>query len=262
MTPLRMLWYYLWVAPHILQGIILFAMARRKLHRQFPMFFLYTAFETLQFAVLFWKGYSDPHFGDGYTRLYSLGLAVSAAIRLGVIHEVFSQVFRNYPVLSATGRVLFRGSVVLLFALGVALAASTPVNGAASFNFPTHILDRTLSILQCGLLISLFFFSKYFSLSWRSPVFGIALGVGIFASVELATSAVLAQVGYSAHIGLDPAKMGMYLDLIKMGTYHCCVMVWMFYLLVPEHRPSLTLRAFPKHDLEIWNRELQRLLQQ
>ena len=262
MNSLRMLWYYLWVAPHVLQGIILFAMVRRRLHRQYPMFFLYTAFEILQFAVLFAKAYYDPHFGEGYARLYSVGLAVSTAIRLGVIHEVFSEVFRNYPVLNATGRVLFRGSVVLLLVLGVSLAASTPVKGAASFNFPTHVLDRTLSILQCGLLISLFFFSKYFSLSWRSPVFGIALGVGIFASVELASSAVLSQVGYSAHVWLDPAKIGTYLDLVKMGTYHCCVMIWMFYLLVPESRPRLSLRKFPDHNLEIWNQELQRLLQQ
>jgi len=253
MTSLRMLWYYLWVAPHVLQGIILLAMVRRRLYRQYPMFFLYTAFEILQFAVLFAKAYSDPHFGEGYAWLYSVGLAASTAIRLGVIHEVFSQVFRNYPVLNATSRILFRGSVVLLLVLGVALAASTPVNGAVSFNFPTHILDRTLSILQCGLLISLFFFSKHFSLSWRSPVFGIALGVGIFASVELASSAVLSQVGYSAHV---------WLDLVKMGTYHCCVMIWMFYLLVPESRPRLSLRKFPDHNLEIWNQELQRLLQQ
>jgi hypothetical protein len=253
MTPLRLLWYYLWVAPHVLQGVVLFAMVRRRLHRQFPMFFLYTAFEILQFGILFAIALSRLHFGEGYSRLYSVGLALSTAIRLGVIHEMFSRVFQGYPILSTTGKALFRWTTVVLLVVAVALAVSTPVNSRVSFNFPVHILDRTLSILQCGLLISLFFVSKYFSLSWRSPVFGIALGLGVFASVELATSAVLSQVGYSAHV---------WLDLVKMGTYHCCVMTWVFYLVAPKERPSPSLRKYPDHDLEIWNRELQRLLQQ
>ncbi len=48
------------------QGIILFAMVRRRLHRQFPMFFLYTVFEILQFGVLFAISRSHLHFGGGY----------------------------------------------------------------------------------------------------------------------------------------------------------------------------------------------------
>jgi hypothetical protein len=251
MTPLRLLWYYLWVAPHVLQVVVLFVMVRRRLHRQFPIFFLYTAFEILQFSVLFAKGF-NLNFGEEYARLYSVGLVLSTAIRLGVIYEVFDHVFRSYPILTATGRTLFRGTTLVLLVAAVALAISAPVNSAVSYNFPIHLLDRTLSILQCGLLISLFFFCKYFSLSWRSPVFGIALGVGVFASVELASSAVLSQVGYSAH---------GWLDLVKMGTYHCCVVTWIFYLLAPERRPNPVLRTFPDHDLEIWNQELQRLLQ-
>jgi hypothetical protein len=253
MNALRLLWYCLWVAPHIVQGMIVFVMVRRRLQRQFPMFFLYTVFEILQFGVLFTFARSQPQFGEHYARLYSVGLGLSMVIRLGVIHEVFNHVFRDYQILNATGRALFRGTTVALLVVAVGLAASTPVNNAVSFNFPIHILDRTLSILQCGLLISLFIVSRYFSLSWRSPVFGIALGLGIFASVELASSAILSQIGYSAHV---------WLDLVKMGTYLCCVTMWMFYLLAPERRSQPVSRTLPAHDLEIWNRELQRLLQQ
>ena len=148
---------------------------------------------------------------------------------------------------------MLRGTTIVILAMSVALAAFIPVSSGASFNFPIHILDRTLSILQCGLLIALFFFSRYFSLSWRSPVFGIALGLGIFASVELAASAVLSQVGYSAHV---------WLDLVKMGTYHCCVVIWIFYLTVADSETSRVSKTLPEHNLDTWNREIERLLQQ
>jgi hypothetical protein len=113
-------------------------------------------------------------------------------------------------------------------------------------------LDRTVSVLQCGLLISLFLFSRYFALSWRSQAFGIALGLGIFASVELAVSAV------ALHLGTFSNRTVI---LITMATYHCCVLIWMFYLLLPERTAYFTRRELPKQDLEVWNQELQRLLQ-
>ena len=53
MTAHRLLFLYLWIAPHVLQVALAVMMVRRKLAREFPAFFLYTVFEVLQFAVLF-----------------------------------------------------------------------------------------------------------------------------------------------------------------------------------------------------------------
>jgi hypothetical protein len=253
MTPLRLLWYCLWVAPHVLQGIVLFAMVRRRLHRSFPMFFLYTAFEILQFGVLFAISRSDLHFGGGYVRVYSVGLALSTAIRFGVIHELFSHFFRRYPALDGAGRLLFHGATIALLLVAVGLAVSAPGRGANFLLDATYALDRTVSVLQCGLLISLFLFSRYFVLSWRSDAFGIALGLGIFASVELATSAIWLHLGAFG----NPA-----INLLTMATYNCCVLIWVFYLMAPVREPRYASKTLPEYDLEIWNQELRRLLQQ
>jgi hypothetical protein len=113
-------------------------------------------------------------------------------------------------------------------------------------------LDRTASVLQSGLLISLFLFSHYFGLSWRSPAFGIALGLGIFASVALATSTIWLHLGVFGNRAVN---------LFTMATYHCCVLIWMFYLMVPERQPQHPASKLPEYDLKTWNRELQRLLQ-
>ena len=252
MTPLRLLWYCLWVGPHVLQGIILFVMVRRRLHRQFPMFFLYTVFETVQFAVLFGISRLPLHFGGGYVRVYSVGLALSTAIRFAVIHELFRHFFRRYPALDGPGRLVLRGTIIVLLLVAIGLAVSASGNGRDMLLTATYALDRTVSVLQCGLLISLFLFSRYFVLSWRSNAFGIALGLGIFASVELAASAI------RLHLGVFGDSR---VNFFTMATYSCCVLIWMFYLMAPARAPGHTSKTLPEYDLEIWNHELQRLLQ-
>jgi hypothetical protein len=256
----RMLWYYLWVAPHVLQGIILFAMVRRGLLRQFPMFFLYTGFEILQSALLLVVCHFVSYFGTVYFQVYCVGLALSTAIRFGVIYELFAHFYHRYPALSGAGRLLFRGATLVLLVIAVGLAVSAPGNvvdhalkdaAYASLKATTFAADRAVSVLQCGLLISLFLFSRYFVLSWRSPAFGIALGLGTFAIAELATTAIRLYV---------PASDESF-DLAAMGIYHLCVLVWILYLVRVEREPRFTVKTLPKYDLEIWNRELERLLQ-
>jgi len=116
-----------------------------------------------------------------------------------------------------------------------------------------HVLERTASILQCGLLVGVFILSTYLRLSWRSYVFGIALGLGIFSSIELVTSAIRAETG---HAYTKP------LDYLTMATFHACVLIWAFYLWAPERSSQYSLKVLPEADLENWNQELQRLLNQ
>ncbi|HXM20488.1 MAG TPA: hypothetical protein VN948_04380 [Terriglobales bacterium] len=249
---LDILWYYLWVAPHVLLGIILFVMVRRRLHRSFPMFFLYTASEILQFGVLFAISRSHVQFGEGYVRLFSGGLAVSSALRFGVIYEVFGQIFADYPALTETGKMLFRGVTIFLLLAGVGVAVFMPGKNVNLLMLATNTLDRTVSLLQCGLLLSVFIFSRYFALSLRSHAFGIALGLGTYASVQMATSAVLLYVGSTSN---------RLPNFLTMGAYHCCVLIWMFYLVRPEWAKPHASNPPPEHNLDIWNQELQRLLQ-
>ncbi len=251
MPTLQNIWYYLWVVPHLLQGIILFAMVRRGLHRQFPMFSLYISFEIWQFGVLWTASLSRLHFDGGYFHLYSVGLVLSAAIRFAVIHELFGQLLARYPTLSGPGRLLLRGTTVALLLVAVGVAVSAPGNRTDFLMNVTYALDRIASILQSGLLISLFVFSRYFVLSWRNQVFGIALGLGVLSSIELAMSAMR----------LYGVVSGTVFDFVIMGTYHCCVLIWIFYHVVPERQTRHTLNPLPEHNLDIWNQELQRLLQ-
>jgi hypothetical protein len=215
------------------------------------MFLLYAVFEILQFAFLFGIALSPIRF-QGYTNAYSIGLGLSAAIRFAVIYELYRHFLRRYPTLDGPGRYLFCGSIGILLLIATVVGISAPATSTDPLFNATYAMDRAVSVLQCGLLISLFAFSRYFSLSWRSHAFGIALGFGIFASVELATSSVWLRLGAFGNRAVN---------LVTMATYHLCVLIWMFYLLRPEQPTSYISSPPPKHDLDVWNNELQRLVQ-
>jgi hypothetical protein len=264
MTISHILWYYLWVAPKVLLVVLLCGMVRRGLHRQFPMFFFYAVLQVVQSGFLFVISRSHFGYGDEYHHTLSVTIALSAAVRFGVIHELFTHFFREYPVLVGSGRALLRGATIALLFVALGLAVLAPGNGANFLVNATYALDRTVCVLQFGLLISLFLFSRYFVISWRSHAFGIALGLGVYASVELATSTIWLHLG---------AFGNPVVNLFTMATYHCCVLIWIFYLMAPARslRPTSTTKTtkrkmtktsmLPECDLEIWNRELERLLQ-
>jgi hypothetical protein len=248
MTPRGFFFHYLLIVPHALLIVVLLALFRRRLYRQFPIFFAYIIEEILQsaFMITLIEVPSTPF--KEYAIAYSLAFAVSTAFRFGVVYEIFAHMFRNYGALDRFLRPLFGWAIVGLLSVALGFAACT---GAYSNHvmFVVHLLDRTASILQCGLLVGLFLFSSQLGLSWRSHVFGIALGVGIKASADLAASAIRSQMGFLYY---------RQLDYVVMATYHCCVLIWIFYLFAPER--SYAPKALPQHDLETWNLELERLL--
>ena len=50
-------------------------------------------------------------------------------------------------------------------------------------------------------------------------------------------------------------------DFVAMAAYHCCAIIWLAYLWIPEVSRQ-TLYDLPENNVEQWNAELQRLLLQ
>jgi uncharacterized protein (DUF2062 family) len=250
MTLRVLFWDYLLIAPRLLLVLVFLALLRHRRYRQFPMFFAYVVSDFVQAAVLLPMIFSHFTRSVIYATAYYSGLVLSTALRFGIIHEIFAHMFRNYAVLHRLGKPLFRWVTVGLLLVGLAVAAHQGRHDAWPLISIVHVLDLAASILQCGLLFGLFFFSSYLGLSWRSYVFGIALGLGAFASANLVAAAIRSQTGF-LHTTL--------LNYFTMGTYQVCVLVWVFYLLAPERVTQYTMKTLPENDLEVWNQELQRL---
>jgi hypothetical protein len=251
MTPHRLLFLYLWIAPHVLQVALAVMMVRRRLAKEFPAFFLYTVFEVLQFAVLFALSRIDAVSAEQFATVWLAGGALSIALRFAVVHEIFRNVFRTYPSLDEFGALLFRWATAVLMVVAVALVAYTAGDKLDRFSVAITVVDRAVSIVQCGLLVLLLLLSRFFSCTWRSYVFGIALGLGFFASVQLGISAIRAQIGVTVASDL--------FNYISMGLYHCCVLFWIVTLWWPA-RVETRVSEVPAHNLGHWNDALQRLL--
>jgi hypothetical protein len=223
-------YYALWFAHPALQAALAGIMLWRKLHRTFPMFFSYVIFQIVVFAGLF--PLRDPRFYPSFYYLYWGTTAVSVILGFRVIHEVFLDVFRPYHTLRDLGSVLFKwAGLVMLLVAGV-VAASTA--SATEDRIPAAImtLQRSVRVVQCGLILFLLVFSRYLGTNWRQKSFGIALGFGGFASIELSLVALNASTSNVFNQTLS--------SFINMAAFDATILVWMGYMLVtsPAREPA------------------------
>jgi hypothetical protein len=252
MQPHSFLWHYLWIAPHALQLIIAVIMLRRGLWREFPVFFAYTLFQIVEEGTLFVLDHKATVSGVEYWRDQWLFLAVEVPLRFATIFEIFSSVFRDYPGLKRLTSLVFRMATVVLLFAAIVVIAHAPDEGGPPILSRVHLLDLAVSMMQSGLLLLLIGFASCFGLSWRSPAYGFAFGLGVFATVMLATKAVRLWTGSLA---------GNVFDLVTMATYHGCAVIWLVYSLAPQ-AARRKVKELPENTLEQWNAELQRLLLQ
>lgn len=223
--------YALWIGPVLLQGALAVIMLRRKLHKQFSAFFLYTAYELASFPVLFSVYHLWP---QDYFYVSWASSAIEIGLAFAVILEVFSHAFQPYAALHDLGRVLFRWVAVFLLLVAVVLAVAAPGNDASRVVAGILTLDRSLLVMQCGLVLFLVLFLPHLGLSWKHNLVGIGLGFGLYASVQLMLMTLRLQGGSAL---ISDATMTM----VNSSAYGGTVLLWMIYALVPEpaRRPVL-----------------------
>lgn len=247
-----------WVIAIVLQALLATMMIHRGLAKRFPAFFAYTVYEALLNGFLFTIDHIDSVTGAQYGNAYLVGAAGSAALRFAVVCEIFIQVFRSYPALKELGEVIFRWATAILMIVSVLIVANaTGLEGTGLerdwYAVGLQVVDRAVNIIQCGLLVFLVLLASFLRFAWTSYIMGIALGFGVFSSVELCVSALRAQYGMYFAWKAVP--------VIESFTYLGCLSIWGIALLVPEFR-SRRINPEPVKDLQHWNNELERLLRQ
>jgi len=210
--------FCLWGAQPILQSVVAAIFWRRKLHRQFPAFFWFLLAQIANFAVTF------PLWLSGSSTLYFwffwLGEAVNAVLGFKVIHEIFLDVFRPYHTLKDLGTLLFKWAGVVLLLLSLVVAFSNSLDRDPLVH-ALATLQRSIGVVQLGLILFLLLFSRFLGVSRRQVSFGIALGFGLFAGVDL----MLMALNSGGFIAQDN------LNLINMATWNMAILIWFGYSL-------------------------------
>ena len=216
----RLLYYMLWIMHPVLQAGIALFMIRRRLLQRFKFFFAYILTQIVSFAVIFpayvWHSYSAAFY------LYWGTTAVSVVCGFLVIHEIFVDVFRTFHTLRDLGTVLFKWAGLVMLLVSVVVSVST--NSAQIGLFMQGIItaQRCVRIIQVGIVLFLLFFAHYVGVTRKQHSFGIALGFGSFAVIEL----ILISSWVGHHLG------GSWLSILNLLAYNCSLGLWLGYVAV------------------------------
>jgi len=234
--------YASWLLGPILQITLLGLMIRRKLRTTFPLFFSYILFQVLKsacLAVFFRFDQMD------YFYAYWTGNAISVFLALTVIDEIWRQLFGPYEGIQRLGSLIFRWACVVLFLAALVIATSTERNSADRIIAAVFTFDRTMRLVQCGLVFLVVIVSRFLRSFWRRQVFGIALGFGIFASIELVLVSLLTRYG-AGHINT--------ISLVKSIAYNAVTVLWIGYVRLAI--PATVRRIEGDPQLEMLNQAI------
>jgi hypothetical protein len=224
MTFAKFIQYLFWITPGLIQAAITIVMYRRRLHRELPTFFAFTALQTVRFFVLF-PLIQFEIYAVYFYAYWAFG-ALSLITGFAVVREIFFYSFKPYESLGELGKILFRWATAVLILLSIAIAVNTPTSG----DMPAALLlflscERSVRMTQVGLLIFLLMFSDPLGITGRHRVFGVAFGFGAYAAIEITVSSLLLQFGAGA---------APYLSPLKGAAYTFATILWMIYMLRQE----------------------------
>jgi hypothetical protein len=230
----------LWVTHPILQLALAGAMVRNKLHRLFPVFFAYICFQIFAFCLIFpmnkWGHFSYTQ----YFWCYWACSAVNLVLGFMVIYEIFLDVFRPYHTLKDLGSVLFKWAALVMSLVGFVVAASSPLGEQGPIVQAVITVTRCVRVAQVGLILFLLVFSRYLGVSWKQHSFGISLGLGLSAGVELGSLAF--------HVSGHASEVMVHVT--NLVAYNIAILIWFTYAALKSAVRSPGTELFASHRWE------------
>jgi hypothetical protein len=161
-----------------------------------------------------------------YCYIYWFCSIATDIFALAVMLEIFREIFKPYDALRQLGSVLFRWILGILVVVSVVSALSSADGKVIDvINKSMLMFDRGLQTLQCGVVLFLLLTYKFLGISFRHRVFGIAVGFGLYAAVDLMALSVTAWA---------PPRIvsmaGAIANLSAMAGYG----IWLAYFFLPQ----------------------------
>jgi hypothetical protein len=230
----------------ILQGLLALAILTKRSWRRFPFF---SAYVWLSFAFGI-AGYALQRKYFPYFYTYWIGEALGIALGLLIVYEIFRHIFSVHAALLRLATITFRIAIIVLLSAGVIVFLMQPPSHTNSLGTAVMAVEQAARIIEVGLLMILFGCSAVFGLHWKQAEFGIALGLGFFATIELITITLRPMVGHSG---------AALVNVMRIAALDCSLLIWLGYLLAPPERPTTPVDV-PKIQLEQWNQAVTELI--
>jgi hypothetical protein len=216
---------------------------QRKLRSEFPVFFRYTLFCVVGGAITLVPFIvSCPQ----YFYVYWALTAVTMVLEFGVLYELLVNALKPYSALIDLGKMLFRWAAVFLVLAALLTAFATTGSGNHKLVAASELLQRTVRLMQCGLLLLFFGLEKRLGLSWRTHSMSIAMGLGIYAGADLSTTYLIDRM---------PAFAGTFQILTNL-VYLGAASLWAYSLAKPEPARGNVLDSPRRLIFQRWNEAL------
>lgn len=168
------------------RGSLLGVLFKKTRRYEFAIFSTYIAFGTI-IMVVGLAGYLFAGCNQYFYLSWVLGF-LYVALEFGLMYEIFVNALKPYSALIDLGRMLFGWATAFLLIAATLTAFASAGSGADKITAAMSVIERTMRLIECGLLFLFFLFENRLKLSWRGANVGIALGLGGSAALDLALS--------------------------------------------------------------------------
>jgi hypothetical protein len=232
------------VAAGGVQAYTLRILNRGKLQSEFPIFFRYSCLCIAAYAISLIPFIFST--SQQFRYVYWVLTVMTMVFEFAVLYELLVNALKPYSALIDLGKMLFRWAAVFLVLAALLTAFATASTGSDKFNAATELLQRTVRLMQCGLLLLFFGLEKRLGLSWRTHTMSISLGLGIYAAVDLICTYMMGRV---------PA-LNTTFEILPNAVYLAAAAFWAYSLAKPEPTRANVLDSPRRLIFQRWNEAL------
>jgi hypothetical protein len=213
----------LWLAPVALQSCLAALIVRRRVYRQYPIFFAYTIFAILAEVTRFSLYHPGRNTWPYFWAVWG-GEALYAFLGFLAIFEVFRHVFAAFNHF-AWFKFLLPVTGAIMICISVLIPIAHPSVDTVRLLDGIFFLQIAVRCLQLGVFFLIFFLARLFDLDYRQYAFGIAAGFGIAAAGILLGTLVRTGGGL---------KFLIFFQYAQSVSYFLAVVVWLASFVRPE----------------------------
>jgi cbb3-type cytochrome oxidase subunit 3 len=161
---------------------------------------------------------------------------IQALLLIGIIYHAYSEAMRPLQGLQRIGKIIFRWVAVVSMAVSVAIAAGphlAATGNIASVGTMIGQIQQGVFVLTLCLLLFVCFAIRPLGLTFRSHIFGVALGLGVTAA------SLLVQAAWISTVGAQSLYSPIYL-VSTIGSL-ASVCIWGAYFALPEPERQMIL---------------------
>jgi len=192
---------------------------------------------------------SEVHIDYTYFYSYWSTYLISAVMIFFVLREIYSELMKPLPEIRRLGMMAFRWIMIVSGVIGSIIAVSSVMTPAHTLGstliYISELAVRSISVLELCLLAFIALTIQNLGRSFRSPLFGLALGLGLQSASDFVINTL--NITLNSPVWSRPELIA---QLFTTGV----LVTWVAYFLLPERQEEREVAIIPvQSPLIRWN---------